>query len=153
MSENENMNGEMALLAHEAAAADEAAGVGMEGGGPAPVGIETDYHKEAATAVGIFADLLAGYAPATSAVWTPEARARTAAALGPVLAKYGVTLGTLPPEITLAIVAGPLLWQSARLVAAQAQSDQAAAPGVVIDTPAHEQPPMTHPQTALYEQG
>lgn len=152
MSE-ENVSGELALLAHEAAAADEAAGVGMEGG-PAPLGgIATDYHKEAATAVGIFADLLAGYAPATASIWTPEARARTAAALGPVLGKYGVTLGNLPPEITLAVVAGPLLWQSARLVAAQAQSDKAAAPGAVIDTPAHEHHPMTHPQTALYEQG
>jgi hypothetical protein len=35
--------------------------------------------------------------------------------------KYGVTLGALPPELTLLIVAGPPLYQSSRLVAEHTQ--------------------------------
>jgi hypothetical protein len=98
----------------------------------------TDYHTEAAGMVDVFAALLVGYAPQTESIWTGQAKTRTAQALAPVLEKYGVTLGGMPPELTLLIVAGPLLWQSSRVVAAQmaeakrpaaARVEEGAAPG------------------------
>lgn len=168
------MNTEMEALAAAAAEADALAGVApaAEGqGGPAGAA-GPDYGTEAAQAVGVFADLLAAYAPGTATIWTAEARQRTAAALGPVMEKHGWTMAGLPPELTLAVVAGPLLWQSARVVAAQVQYDraraaQAASGGVVIDTPAkdatgqaaepaHGNVDMTgmgEARQALYEQG
>ena len=164
------MNQEMEALAAAAAEADAMAGVATaaEGQGGTAGAAGPDYGKEAAQAVGVFADLLAAYAPGTATIWTTEARQRTAAALGPVMEKHGWTMAGLPPELTLAIVAGPLLWQSARVVAVQVQYDkakaaQAASGGIVIDTTAQPQPQkqpsgdvdmagMQAAKQALYEQ-
>lgn len=119
-----------------------------------------DYDTEARGAVDMFAALVVGYAPAAESVWTEPAKARTAAALAPVMEKYGFSFGSLPPELTLMIVAGPLLWQSSRLVAAQMAAERAKAkaakPAKVqaakegADTaPA----PEVAPQMAPYENG
>ena len=70
------------------------------------------------------AGLVCGVAPRAASIWTDEAKARTGAALAPVMAKYGVSLGAIPPELTLLVVAGPLLWQSARAVSAQVDEAQ-----------------------------
>lgn len=83
-----------------------------------------DYGMEAAMMVDLFAGMACGYAPAAQAVWTDPAKMRTALALAPVLAKYNVSMGALPPEVVLIVVAGPLLWQTARCVALQAASDK-----------------------------
>lgn len=118
-----------------------------------------DYGAEAGACVDIFAGLVCGVAPKAEAIWTPEAKDRTRQALAPVLEKWGVTLGGLPPELTLAIVAGPLLWQSARAVAETmdqkqaerkrqvqgGQVEQRPAPG-----PAVPDGPAVHEQMALY---
>lgn len=120
---------------------------------PAPV----DYGSEAAAVVDVFTALATGYAPACGDIWTPEAKARTAQALGPVMEKYGFSIGTMPPELTLAIVAGPLLWQTARAMATQTATEKAKARSAQVGTQqspqaaAMEAPELkTHPQTALY---
>ena len=122
-----------------------------------------DYGQEAAQCVDMFAALVCGYAPAAEVVWTEPARQRVAGALAPVLSKYGVTLGNIPPELVLGLVAGPMLWQSAKIVAQQVEGDKrqaaarrgeegqrqvmAANPAPGPDVPAG---PGQNPQMALY---
>lgn len=128
---------------------------GEPGGPPAP----PDYAIEARGAVDMFTACLVGYAPRTESVWSEAAKHRTAAALAPVMEKYGFSFGGLPPEWTLVIVAGPLLWQSSRLVAAQMAEEKAKKPQTVEDkTKAasvggiESAPgPKIAPQTALYQ--
>lgn len=161
------MSNELDALAGVAAAADAGAiaadnvGQTEEGGELVPAG--PDFGQEAAGAVDMFTGLLVGYAPDAASIWTPEAKQRTAAALVPVMEKYGFSFGNLPPELTFVVVAGPLLWQSARVVGNQAAKDKAQAPakaperkqdgitaaaaGAVATAPA----PAVHPQTALYK--
>lgn len=86
-----------------------------------------DYFTEARGTVDMFAAMVVGYAPKAESVWTEQAKTRTAAALAPVMEKYGFSFGALPPELTLMIVAGPLLWQSSRIVAAQMAEEKAKA--------------------------
>lgn len=162
MSDLDNMAAVVAEADAGAVAADAAAtGQAQEGAELVPAG--PNYAGEAQGAVDMFTGLLVGYAPGTAEIWTPEAKQRTAAALAPVLEKYGFTFGNLPPEITLLVVAGPLVWQSARVVGQQAAKDKAqaqakaqeqkpngiaaAAAGEVGMAPA----PPVHPQTALYQ--
>lgn len=124
----------------------------------------TDYHTEAAGAVDMFAALVVGFAPKAEPIWSAEAKARTAAALAPVMEKYGFSFGAMPPEITLAIVAGPLLWQSSRVVAEQLEEKrrESARRPDVTDVQAHAQrdpapesgagPEVkTHAQMGLYK--
>lgn len=156
-------------LAGVAAAADagalEADGQGQQAEGGEVVQAGPNFGQEAEGAVEMFTGLLVGYAPAAASIWTPEAKQRTAAALVPVMEKYGFSFGNLPPELTFAFVAGPLLWQSARVVGQQAAKDKAqaqaqaqkqekkpdgiaaAAAEAVGVAPA----PPVHPQTALYK--
>jgi len=117
-----------------------------------------DYAKEAAGMVDMFTAMVTGYAPATVGIWNDAAKQRTAAALAPVLEKYGVSFGALPVELTLAIVAGPLLWQSARAISQQAKADKVQAQ---VDQPqqnfAQANDPESlgagvHQQVALYQQ-
>jgi hypothetical protein len=86
-----------------------------------------DYYTEARGTVDMFAAMVVGYAPKAESVWTEQAKARTAAALAPVMEKYNFSFGAMPPELTLMIVAGPLLWQSSRIVAAQMAEEKAKA--------------------------
>lgn len=121
-----------------------------------------DFGREAAGAVDMFAGLVVGYAPACASVWNDEAKARTAGALAPVLEKYGFTFGSMPPELIFAVVAGPLLWQSSRIVAAQMETEKAKSapaqpPASGIEKAAQQQQihtapaPERHPQEALYK--
>lgn len=126
------MNTDLDNLDHIAANADAGAismdnpqGVEGEGGELAPQG--PDYMIEARGTVDMFTAMVVGYAPKCESVWTEPAKARTAAALAPVMEKYGFSFGAMPPELTLLIVAGPLLWQSSRIVAAQMADDKAKA--------------------------
>jgi len=77
--------------------------------------------------VDMFAAMAVGYAPKADSVWTEQAKARTAMALAPVMEKYAFSFGAMPPELTLIIVAGPLLWQTSKLVAAQMAEEKAKA--------------------------
>jgi hypothetical protein len=126
------MNNDLDNLDHIATQADTGAiamdtppGAEGEGGELAAQGV--DYMTEARGTVDMFTAMMVGYAPKTESVWTEPAKARTAAALAPVMEKYGFNFGALPPELTLVIVAGPLLWQSSKIVAAQMAEDKAKA--------------------------
>lgn len=121
MSDLDNLT-HMATLADAGATEIDAAARGPEldeNGQPIVPAAPTDFQTEAAGAVDMFTALLVGFAPKTEGIWTAQAKERTAQALAPVLEKYGFSFGNMPPELTLAIVAGPLLWQSSRLVAEQ----------------------------------
>lgn len=125
----------------------------------------TDFQREAAGAVDMFAAMVVGFAPKAAPIWSAEAKERTAQALAPVLEKYGFSFGAMPPELTLAIVAGPLLWQSSRVVAEQIneQKREAAskAPALAQVAPHAERDPapergmgpevVTHTQMGLYK--
>jgi len=93
-----------------------------ENGQPLPPPL--DYATEAAGAVDFFAAMITGYCPKTEPIWSPATRSRVAAAVAPVFEKYNFTLGAMPPELTLLIVAGPPLYASAKLIAAQMQADK-----------------------------
>lgn len=86
-----------------------------------------DFEMEAAGAVDMFAAMACGFAPKATVVWTDAAKARTAQALAPVMEKYVFTFGAMPPEIMLAITAGPLLWQTAKCVGQQIEEQKAEA--------------------------
>lgn len=100
---------------------------------PAPPPI--DYGSEAAGMVDTFVALLDGFSPRAALLWNPATKARVTAGLAPVMEKYGVSMGGLPCEIVLVILAGPVLFQTARLVGAEinAASDEkkAQAPALV----------------------
>lgn len=167
------MNDDLENLTHMAAQADagateiDAAARGPEkdaDGNEIVPAAPTDFQREAAGAVDMFAALVVGFAPKAEPIWTAEAKARTAAALAPVLEKYGFTFGNMPPEVTLAIVAGPLLWQSSKIVAEQAREQKRIAapstpePAQVTDRGQEEKPDNptgpevpTHPQMGLYK--
>ena len=98
-----------------------------EGQGTELVPMGPDYMMEARGTVDMFAALVVGYAPKAESVWTEAAKSRTAAALAPVMEKYAFSFGSMPPELTLLIVAGPLLWQTSRIVAAQMAEEKAKA--------------------------
>lgn len=126
-----------------------------ENGQPLPPPL--DYAAEAAGAVDFFAAMITGYCPKTESIWSQQTKARVSAAVAPVFAKYNFTLGNMPPEVTLLIVAGPPLYASAKLIAAQMQADKAEAakekpkaeaPGAPIDT---SPPQEVHEQIKLYQ--
>lgn len=144
---------------------------GEDGQGGELVPMGPDYMLEARGTVDMFAALVVGYAPKAESVWTDQAKQRTAAALAPVMEKYGFSFGNMPPELTLLIVAGPLLWQTSRIVAAQmadekakaakdkpAKPDQAATVADVMDKaaqptgqPEDAPPTPVHDQMRLYQ--
>lgn len=130
-----------------------------------------DYMTEAAGAVEMFSALVVGYAPKAASVWTDGAKQRTAAALAPVMEKYGFTFGAMPPELVLIVTAGPLLWQSSKIVAEQMREERAQAEAerrakaqrqakpAANETPTKPGEPgqapavAVHPQMALYKDG
>jgi hypothetical protein len=128
---------------------------------PAPI----DYTTEAEATVDTFTALVGGYCPAAGELWDQPRKQAVAAALAPVMEKYGFSLGALPPELTLIIVAGPLLYQTSKVVAAQMDQDKAkakakpkpeainAATGTTEKKPGDFGTPEVarHPQTALYD--
>lgn len=168
---------ELDQLAGLAAAADQSAAAGM----PAPAGAgEGDPgappeqagpgpDEQAADAVNAFAGFLGAYAPDTAAIWTDQARQASAAALSPLFVKYNINMGAIPPELTAAIVVGPLLYRSFTIVGDKMKADRAAkvaaaAPPPAAGAPSPATPPPVrpgaaddapavaiHPQMALYQ--
>lgn len=127
------MTAELDKLEQQAINADQAAGLAVNGEGqtveaaemPEPV----DYSREAAATVDTFAALACGFAPDVAHLWGDDTKKSIAGALAPVLEKYGMTLGNIPPEVTLLIVAGPTLWQTARIMALKFKKPAPAAEG------------------------
>lgn len=153
---------ELAQLSAVAAEAD-AAAVPLppaDPSAPAPEAAPAapDFALEARSAVDTFAALVTGYAPAAAPIWDEGAKARISAALTPVMEKYGFTFGSMPPELTLIIVAGPPLFQTSRLIASQlreAKAAKAAPADPAAPIPPGPPPPATgpvprHAQEALY---
>lgn len=91
---------------------------------PPPPAPEPTRQEQAGDLVNMFAGLVTSYAPDTLAIWTPEAKANSAAVIAPLLEKYNVSLINLPPELMAAVVVGPLLWQSSKIVAAKIARDR-----------------------------
>lgn len=134
-----------------------------------------DFNMEARGMVDMFAALVVGYAPKAEPLWGEGTKARVSMALAPVLEKYGFSMGAMPCELTLIVVAGPVLWQTSRVVAAQMAQDKPkpkakdpaaqvadpitaatapidqAQPPAPDDAPAAAPAPAVHPQMALYQ--
>lgn len=172
---------ELDQLAGLAAAADQSAAVGQPGLA-VPVSEDPAQHvpgadEQATDIINGFAGVLAGYAPDTASIWTEQARQASAAAISPLIVKYNINLGAIPPELTAAIVVGPLLYRSATIVGDKIKTDRAAklaptqraaiappgAPGAggMMDStgqalaaapaaPGEAPAPAIHPQMALY---
>lgn len=125
-----------------------------------PVSTGPDYAGQAAAGLDLFTSMVAGYAPETAAVFTPECKGRIVAAAVPVMEKYGFTFDKVPPELVLLAVAGPPMYQAARMVATRMERDRApkaqARPdqtGIekAAQAPSDRPPaPERHPQEALY---
>lgn len=123
---------ELDQLANLAAAADAGANAADA---PIPESPQADpnmpnFDTEASGMVSIFAALIIGFCPKVEPLWGNDTQARVAQALSPVLQKYNFTIGGMPCELTLLIVAGSVLYQSARVIAAHLdeESKKAAKP-------------------------
>lgn len=123
------MSNELDQLDNIATAADAGAQAVDNQGAPEaealPMG--PDYTTQAAAGLDLFTGMLAGYAPETAQVFTPECKGRIVAAAVPVMEKYQFTFDKVPPEIVLMAVAGPPLYQAARMVATRLEMDKRAA--------------------------
>lgn len=173
--ELDQLDGLVAQADAGAASLDAPAVAGEGGELAAPQG--PDFAGEARGMVDMFAALVVGYAPKAEPLWGEGTKARVSMALAPVLEKYGFTLGAMPCELTLIVVAGPVLWQTSRVVAAQMNTDKglaqakakkseaaqvadpitaatdptpAAPPAPADGAPTAGPVPVVHPQMALY---
>lgn len=88
-----------------------------------PPAAPIDYHREARMMLDTAAAVAGPFVPCIPRIWTDDKRAAVAAALGPVLKKYGFTLGDFmgqwQAEVTLAMVAGPLVLETVRAIRAE----------------------------------
>ncbi|AXS79864.1 hypothetical protein [Dechloromonas sp. HYN0024] len=162
---------EVDTIAARAAEIDQLAGVtdpaAPAAEAPADIQPPPDYYREASQAVEMIAAIIVGYCPDCAPIWDSETKNRVSAALAPVLEKYGVNFGNMPPELMLVIVAGPLLFQTAKTVAAfniaqkaikdaqeQSKTKDDGKPMVIRPTGDKDKPEtpnqMVHSQMALY---
>jgi len=147
-----SQNFELDQLASQAAAADaESLPAADQSTDGTEIDATPDYAHEANGCVDFFAALITGYCPKAEPIWTDKTKARVSAALAPVFEKYSFTMSAAPPELILLIIAGPPLFQSARLIAAQLQAERAAQPKA--KPPADDQAPKpeVHDQVRLYQ--
>lgn len=87
---------------------------GAELPGQTPPG--PDYGTEAAAMVDMLAALITGYEPKCAPHWGDDRRAGIVAALVPVMQKYNFTMGNIPVELTLLVMAGPPLYMSMKII-------------------------------------
>jgi hypothetical protein len=120
---------------------------------PPPPGFD----EQAVDLVNTFAGLVTAYAPDAAAIWTPEARSQAAAVMAPVMEKYNFSMANLPPELTAAIVVGPLLWQTSKVVALKMKAGKAETAPPGHEGPRQAEAPLdvapgapVHTQMALY---
>jgi hypothetical protein len=116
-------------LTSVAAAADQAA-VTVENPGAAAdpaalVSAGQDYATEANALVDMVVAMIVGYEPKCAQYWPVERKSGVVAAAVPVMEKYNFSLGKIPPEITLLIMAGPPLYQCSKLIAEGMKSQTA----------------------------
>lgn len=127
------MNQDIAQLAAEAAAVDaETAPPTLPPAGAEPPALAVDPVAEAADLIRFAVALFVPLYPSLAAVYTEPAQGRLAQAAGPVMAKYGWTMGGLfekwGPEINLAIVGIPLAIETSKAIRADTVARTAAKP-------------------------
>lgn len=143
------------LTAHAAAVdADALPPVAPQGENGQPLPPPVNYLMEATGIVGTFAALVKGYCPETAEVWTDQTRDDVAAALAPTMEHYQWTMGGMPPWVMTLFVAGPPLFQTAKIVrlkmeASKSKQDAPAVGGSVEAGPEQ----LVHPQVKLYAKG
>lgn len=113
-----------------------------------------------------FAGLVVGFCPEAGEVWTEQARQASADVLAPLAEKYSWNLAVIPIEVTAAMIVGPLLWRTSKIVAEKIKADRdakapqltrAAAPAeqrvakVAADAEGGAPAAAVHPQMALYK--
>lgn len=123
---------EIETLAAEAAQIDAAAAPQLAAQPAAePDAAKVDPNAEAADVIRFAVALFVPLYPSLQAVYSDTAQARLAAAAGPVMAKYGWTMGGLfekwGPEIQLAIVGIPLAIETSKAIRADTAARVAAA--------------------------
>lgn len=82
-----------------------------------------DYGMESKAVVDMVGALVVGYAPEAADVWSEPTKSAIAQAMAPVMEKYGMSVGTMPPELTLIVVAGPVCWQTAKIISEKRERD------------------------------
>jgi len=158
----EPINPELDALAAAAVAADLDANTtpaaASQPTNAAPVALGPDYQMEARGMVGMFAALVVGYCKEAESIWSEETQHRVASALAPTLEYFGFTVGNMPPWVMTLVIAGPPLYETARLVRTKMDAEKKETPaaeamptdaGASLDTPEQK----VHPQMALYKNG
>lgn len=123
-----------ALIAQGAALDAEAAPQPIDAATGQPIA-PTDYGTEAAMLLSTLVLIAAPFFPSIPRIWTDAKRKAVAAAAAPVMEKYGFTLGDFmgayKEEITLLVVAGPVILETIDGI----KADRAAAKATDKPTP------------------
>lgn len=109
---------------------------------PAAAPAGPDYATEAAALTDMVVAMIVGYEPKCAQFWPDERKAGVAAAAAAVMEKYNFTMGAIPPEITLLVMAGPPLYQCSRMIA-EGMNKTAAKPVASVQTDAGAPDPAT----------
>lgn len=142
---------DMAALQAEAMAleGEQAAPKAEAGKGDASVPATVDYLTDAKGIVDIAGEALAAFYPSTAPILNTEKRGRIAAALAPVLEKYGLDMtaifGRWSAEIGLAFAVAPIAIPIAQAIRADREAARAAK---IAAAPPPPPPPATGPTAA-----
>jgi len=140
-----------------AAAADTGTATGQDAPGAAPGAAPIlDYGKEAADLVEFANAIYTPLWPSLSTVYTDEVRSKIAAAVAPVLQKYGFSLGDFfgkwAPEIGLAVTLAPLIPPTLAAIRADRAVRENPAPNNIQAAP-HDKQTNTNNGAQSYTQG
>jgi hypothetical protein len=80
---------------------------------------ESEYQTDAAMCVDMFVELSIDYCAEVAPLWPDDKRKKIASTLGAVFKKYNFTFARFGPELAFAVAAGPVLWQTSKVIALQ----------------------------------
>lgn len=83
---------------------------------PLPAG---SYQDDAKTCVGMFVEFSVMYCADVAPLWPEKKQQQVAVAVARVFEKYNFSFARFGPEIALIMVAGPVLWQTSKVIAQQ----------------------------------
>jgi hypothetical protein len=83
------------------------------------------FQDDASMCVDVFVESAIAYCPKVEPLWPADKRRNVAVALGRVFEKYNFSFARFGPEIALVAIAGPVLWQTSKVIAQQ-MNEQAA---------------------------
>lgn len=106
------------------------------------------YDLAADQTVDMLVALVLGYAPKCADIWTLDTKARVSQSLAPVLQKYNVNLSVIPCELILLMTAGPVLYQTAKVIAKQIEDDRVKAAKFAGSGTAEDMPAQPESETA-----